>query len=345
MDPNQKLKSFVDQLKGDFQNLKLAIRNVHDLHYVSKCITRKDILLSFLSHFISHPSYVNDFRQFEKPCDTAFLKKILGNNKHDINNNINIIVQLLPVGGNTLKPQQVIRQRLEKETSQWKVSPLREPIRTIVPTVYAPANNQPVATIIIEEVQPMIMEIEGGEYEDEPVVQRAPVNREPIRTIVPTVYAPVNNQPVAAIIIEEVQPMIMEIEGGEYEDDPVVQGVPVNIETHQDIAPEVDAPPLTPIDLLSASGDSIDNDDCWTQSSAFHFFSSVKRKTNNQKEINLSLSSSTEYDEKSGKHLTTIHNKVTFHQEIDMDIEPKNTKRTRDTTNDDSESPNKRPKI
>jgi hypothetical protein len=291
MNPSQKTKEFVDQLKGDFQNLKLAIRNVQDLVYISQNMPRKDILYSFLSHFITHPSYVNKFRQDGKSCDSDFLKQILGNNTHDVSKNLNIIVELLPKGGDTLKPQQSLRKRLDKEVSNWKFNQFRKPTPNVLTPVAIPLQNQPVAAIIIEQVHPMEIEAEGGEYEDEPVIQRSFVN----------------------------------------------------IQTHQDNDLEVDAPPLPTIDSLSSSGDSLDNDDKWVQSIPFQFFATAKIKTRNGEDINLSLSSSTEYDEKTRKNY--VINEVTFDQESEMDIESKNTKRNRDTSNDVSEAPNKRPKM
>ena len=305
-------KPFVELLKGDFPSLKLAIRSAQDLRYISTHIAshmaRPGALLSFIGHFITHPKYIENFRQCGKDCDTTFLKRIFGNNKHDITNNINIVVGVLSVGGETLKPQQSIRKRLEAEVITWKIGQFKGPACSIARTVKAPVNTQPVANAI----QPMIIEIEGGEYEDAPIIQRAPVSIEAHQNNVPVI------EPIAAIVIEEGQPMIMEIEGGEYEDGeyenaPVVQRAPINIETHQEIDPKVDASPLPPIDLLSTSADSVDNDDSWLQSSAFHFFAAVKMKNPNQ--------------------------------EMDMDTESTNTKRNRDTSNDCSESPNKRKKM
>lgn len=293
MNPTQKTKEFVDQLKGDFQNLKLEIRNVQDLVYLSQNIPRKDILFSFLSHFITHPAYVNEFRQDGKSCDTLFLKKILGNNKLDVSKNLNIIVELLPKGRDTLKPQQALRKRLDKEVSNWKFNQFREPTPNVLAPVAIPLKNQPVRAIIIEQVHPIEIEVEGGEYEDEPVIQRSFVN----------------------------------------------------IETHQDNDLEVDAPPLPTIDSLCASADSLDNDDKWVQSIPFQFFATAKIKSRNREDINLSLSSSSENDEKTRKDHVIFHNEVTDNQESEMDIESKSTKRNRDTSNDGSEAPNKRPKM
>lgn len=179
-DPTIKATDFKNQTKNDYEVLKDATHTAKELHQILIAIPCKSNRLSFLSHFFGTPQNIDLFRHANKPVDKIFVNRIFKNRT-----DLDLILNTLDKGGKTLKPRQVILDRLTLHMpKKWmtqleniiainsgpqQIKNFAGPNILPAPGFFTPATNR-------QQMAP-IVEIEGGEIELPPIPKPVePVN-------------------------------------------------------------------------------------------------------------------------------------------------------------------------
>ena len=163
-----KATEFKNQTKNDYDMLKDATHTAKELHQILIAIPFKANRLSFLSHLFGTSENIDKFRHANKPVDKFFVSRIFKSRT-----DLDFILDTLDIGGKTLKPREVILERLTVHMPKEWMTQLVNTVATnsapqqiknvagpnILPTpgFFTPATNR-------QQLAPII-EIEGGEIE------------------------------------------------------------------------------------------------------------------------------------------------------------------------------------
>ena len=162
-----KATEFKNQTKNDYDMLKDTTHTAKELHQILIAIPFKANRLSFLSHLFGTSENIDKFRHANKPVDKFFVRRIFKSRT-----DLDLILNTLDIGGKTLKPRQVILERLTVHMpKEWitqlanvatnsapqQIKNVAAPNILPTPGFFTPATNR-------QQLAPII-EIEGGEIE------------------------------------------------------------------------------------------------------------------------------------------------------------------------------------